>query len=242
MNKNNPQKIIEKTRDDYDLIAKEWDLSRNRASQLKINLVENIKAKSKVLDIGCGNALMLPFVLKKGAFYCGLDISKKLIGISKEKYKKETKEVKAKFIVGRAMELPFQDEEFDFVISFAVLHHIPSKEFRKKFFKEIIRISKPNTKVKITVWNLLNEWTNKRFDIENKLKGKNSGDVLIPWKATQGKTIDRYLHQFSGEELFSLAKDAGFKNIKINLFSRAGKRTENGEEMVLEAEKGSYAI
>ncbi len=236
MNKNNPQKIIEKIRDDYNLIAKEWDLSRNRASQLKVNLIKSVEPKSKVLDIGCGNALISPFVLKKSAFYYGLDISEKLIEISREKYKKEIEEEKVKFFVGQATELPFGDEEFDFVISFAVLHHIPSKEIRKKFFKEIMRISKPNAKIKIIVWNLLNEWTNKRFDIENKFKGKNSGDIFIPWKATQGKIINRYVHQFSEEELFSLAKNTGFENIKINLFNRAGKKTENGEEMVLEME------
>ncbi len=240
MSKNNPQKIIEKTRDDYDLIAKEWDLSRNRASQLKVNLVENIESKSKVLDIGCGNALMLPFVLKKDAFYCGLDISKNLIEISKKKYIKEIEEGKAKFIVGQATKPPFQNEEFDFVISFAVLHHIPSEELRKKFFKEIMRISKPNAKVKITAWNLYNEWASDRFNIGSQLAGKQSGDAIVPWKATQGKIINRYLHQFSKEELFSLAKKAGFKKIEIDFFSRAGERIENGEEMVLEMERVKY--
>ena len=240
MNKNNPQKIIEKTRNDYDLSAKEWDLSRNRASQLKINLVKNIESESKVLDIGCGNALMLPFVLEKSVFYCGLDISEKLIEISRKKYKKEIREKRVEFFVGQATELPFQNEEFDFLISFAVLHHIPSKELREKFFEETMRVSKPNAKIKIIVWNLLSEWTNKRFDIENKLKGKNSGDVIVPWKATQGKVINRYLHQFSKEELFSLAKDAGFENIEIDYYNRAGEKTENGEEMVLEMERIKY--
>ena len=237
MNKNNPQKIIEKTRDDYDLIAKEWDLSRNRASQLKINLVENIKPKSKVLDIGCGNALMLPFVLNKNASYCGIDISKKLIEISKKKYRKEIEKGRVEFFVGQATELLFGNEKFDFVISFAVLHHIPLEELRKKFFKEIMRVSKPNAKVKIIVWNLYNKWANDRFDIENKLKGKNSRNVFIPWKATQGKTINRFTHQFSKEELLFLAEDAGFENIEIDYYNRAGEKIENGEEMVLETER-----
>ena len=123
------------------------------------------------------------------------------------------------------------------MISFAVLHHIPSKKLQEKFFREIKRVSKPDAKVKIIVWNLYNEWTNKRFDIENKLKGKNSGEVFIPWKATQGKIVNRFIYQFSKEELLSLAKNAGFKNIKIDFFNRAGKRIKNGEEMVLEMER-----
>ena len=237
MNKNNSQKIIEKTRDDYDLIAKEWDLSRNRASKLKINLISEIKSKNKVLDIGCGNALMLPFVLEKGAFYSGLDISEKLIEIARKKYLKEVEQEKAELIVGQATNFPFKNNEFDLVISFAVLHHIPSKELRKKLFEEIKRVSKPNAKIKIIVWNLLSDWTNKRFNIKDQLDGKESGDVSIPWKATQGETIDRYYYQFSKKELLSLAKDVGFKNVETNFFNRAGEQKENGEEMVLKMER-----
>ena len=237
MNKNNPQNIIEKTRDDYDLIAKEWDLSRNRASKLKTDLISDIKSQNKVLDIGCGNALMLPFILEKGAFYSGLDISEKLIEIARKKYSKEVEQEKAELVVDQATELPFQDEKFDFVISFAVLHHIPSKELQEKFFKEIKRVSKPNAKVKIIVWNLLSNWANKRFNVENQLKGEKSGDVTVPWKATHGEIISRFVHQFSKEELLSFAEDAGFKNIEIDFFTRAGEKTKNGEEMVLEMER-----
>ena len=234
MNKNNSQKIIEKIRDDYDLIATEWDLSRNRASKLKTNLISDIEAGEKVLDIGCGNSLMAPFILEKRAFYFGLDISKNLIKISKEKYTKEIKNKKAKFVVGSATELPFKNKGFDFVISFAVLHHIPSKKLRKRFFEEIKRVSRPNAKIKIIVWNLYSEWANDRFNIASQLAEKQSGDVVIPWKATKNKIIDRYVHQFSEEELLFLAKNAGFKNIKIDFFNRAGEKIENGEEMVLE--------
>jgi len=237
MNKNNPQKTIKKVKDDYDLIAKEWNLSRNRVSGLKKSLMADIKDGDKVLDLGCGNALMLSSVLENGAIYVGLDLSEKMIEIAKEKYKKEIESNQASFFVGQATELLFQDEEFDFVMSFAVLHHIPSKELREKYFQEIKRVSAPNAKVKISVWNLLSEWPNNRFNIVNQLAGKKSGETIVPWKATSGKIIERYIYQFSKEELFSLAESAGFKNIKIDYFSRAGERIENGEEMVLEMEK-----
>ena len=138
--------------------------------------------------------------------------------------------------MGQATELPFKNKEFDFVISFATLHHIPSKELQEKFFREIKRVSKSRAKIKIIVWNLFSEWTKKRFDIGNKLKGKKSGEVFIPWKATQRKIINRFIYQFSEEELLSLAENAGFKNIKIDLFNRAGEKIKSGEEIVLEME------
>ncbi len=237
MDKNNSRKIIEKTRDDYNLIAKEWDLSRNRPSKIKTNLIRDIKHGTKVLDIGCGNALMLPFVFKEDAFYFGLDISEKLIEIARKKYAKEIKSGKAKFIVGQATNIPFENEKFDFIISFAALHHIPSEKLRKIFFEEIKRVLKPNAKAKITVWNLCNKWVNDRFQTRVMLAKNKNGDITVPWKATQGKIIERYVHQFSEEELLSLAKDTGFKNIKINFFKRAGERIKNGEEIVLEIQK-----
>ena len=237
MDKNNSQKIVEKIANDYNLIAREWDLSRNRPSKIKINLIRDIKHKAKVLDIGCGNALMLPFVLEKNAFYFGLDISENLIEIAENKYAKEIKGGKAKFIAGQATNLPFENKKFDFIISFAALHHIPSKKLRKVFFEEIKRVLKPNARAKITVWNLYNKWANDRFQTGVRLAENKSGDIIIPWKATQGKIIERYLHQFSKEELLSLAEDAGFKNIKIDFFNRAGGKMKNGEEIVLEIDK-----
>ena len=118
-----------------------------------------------------------------------------------------------------------------------MLHHIPSEKLRKRFFEKIKRVSRSNAKVKIVVWNLLNEWSNKRFDIKNQLKNKNSGDITVPWKATEGKIVNRYVHQFSKEELLPLAEKNGFRNIKIDYFNRAGEKIDNGEEMVLEMEK-----
>ena len=68
------------------------------------------------------------------------------------------------------------------------------------------------------------------------MAGKKSGETIVPWKATSGKIIERYIYQFSKEELFSLAENTEFKNIRIDFFNRAGEIVENGEEMVLEME------
>lgn len=232
----NSEKIVEKVRDDYNAIAKEWDISRSRPSGIKINLIEEIEPETEILDLGCGNGLMVPFILEKQAFYFGLDISENLIEICRDRYATEITEGRANFVVGNATDLPFSDQEFDFIISFAVLHHIPSEDLRKRYFSEIRRVLRPGGKVKIIVWNLFNSWGNIRFDIGNQLKGEKSGDVTIPWRGTLGQLINRYVHQFSVEELESLARSSGFEKIKIGYYDRAGQVIENGEEIVLELE------
>ena len=237
MQENDSQRMVDKVKSDYNLIAKEWDLSRNQPSRVKLNLMSEVEADTLVLDIGCGNGLIFPYIREKGAFYSGLDISENLIGIARERYAGEIEAGKAKFVVSEATELPFKDNEFDFVISFAVLHHLPSEELRKKFFEEIFRVLRPQGKVKITVWNLFNDWAKSRFDIGSQLEDKISGDVTIPWKGTRGAIVNRYVHQFSKEELHSLAEGAGFSEILIDFFNRAGERTDNGEEIVVEMKK-----
>ncbi|MFA7169842.1 MAG: class I SAM-dependent methyltransferase [Candidatus Paceibacterota bacterium] len=227
-------KMTEKVRSDYNLIAKEWDLSRGRPSQIKLNLIREVEEGTELLDVGCGNGLMFPYISEKGSYYFGVDIAENLIEIARERYANKIAEGRARFEVGDATDLPVKDDEFDFVISFAVLHHIPSEKLRKKFFDEIQRALRPNGKVKITVWNLSNDWARDRFDIGSQLAGKASGDVTIPWKGTQGEFINRYVHQFSKEELYVLAEDSGFFDIRINYFNRAGEKVENGEEMILE--------
>jgi SAM-dependent methyltransferase len=234
MSQTDPQKIVKKVKDDYNLIAREWDQSRSRPSQIKLNLIGDLPTGATVLDIGCGNGLMLPFLLKKEAYYVGVDIAENLIDIAEERYMGAIESGRVRFVIGEATELPVRDEEFDFIISFAVLHHLPSPLLHKKFFEEIRRVLRPNGRVKITVWNLFNEWASGRFDIGSQLEGKISGDVTVPWKGTRGAIVNRFVHQFSEEELRALAEGAGFSDVRIGYYDRAGKRKENGEEIVLE--------
>lgn len=234
MIEHDPQKMVEKVKSDYNLISREWDLSRTRPSQLKLNLVRDVEEGMQVLDVGCGNALMFPYLAEKGAFYFGVDIAENLVEIARERYASEIESGRARFVVGNATELPVQDDEFDFVISFAVLHHLPSVELRRKFFDEIQRALRPNGRVRITVWNLCNEWAKSRFDVGTQLEGKTDGDVFIPWKGTQGQLINRYVHQFSKEELYLLAEGSDFFDVRIDHYNRAGEKTENGEELVIE--------
>lgn len=234
-------RIIRKTRANYNLISKAWALSRFRPSPLKIKLMRAIKKGTRVLDLGCGNGLMAPEVIRLGGIYTGLDISEKLLNIAKKTFSKEIIAKKMKFVVGDAIRPPFKKDNFDFIFSFAVMHHIPSEDFRLKFLKEIWRVLKPKGKAVIVNWNLLNDWSDKKYNITEQLKKiaseLDAGDVSVPWKATKGKIIKRYIHIFLREEILSLARRAGFKKIKLSYHDRFGAMEKNGEEQVLLLQK-----
>jgi len=241
MNKTKALQIIRKTRAIYNTIAKEWDASRFKPSPLKIMLVKGVKSGYRVLDLGCGNGLMARDVIARGGQYFGLDISAKLIAIAKKRNKELVKKSGIKFAVGNALKMPYKNNFFDFVFSFAVMHHVPSEEQRIKFLSEIKRVLKPGRTAVIKNWNLLSPWANKKYKIGMQLKenkpGFDSGDVVIPWKATAGKIFDRYLHHFSDAELRRLAKAAGFKNCRITYYSREGRKKNNGEDQEMEIKK-----
>jgi len=237
MDNRKASRIIRETRDIYNSIAKEWDISRERPSGVKMKALKFVKPGDRVLDLGCGNGFMTPFILERGGIYEGTDISKNLIMIARKKYRQEIKNKLVNFKVGEATKLPYADKSFDMVISFAVLHHIPSPNLRQKFFKEAARVLKPGGRGVVIVWNLLNDWTNKRFKIQEQLAKQDCGDVQVPWKATEGKVFSRYLYQFKKSEIILLAKNAGLKNVRTEYFNRAGDKTANGEELVLTFKK-----
>jgi len=237
MEKRKALSIINETKRNYNLIAKDWNNSRGFPSPVKIKMLQGIKKGWRVLDVGCGNGLMAGEAIKRGGRYFGSDISAKLISLAKKKYAGEIKKKKAQFFVADALNLPFKKNQFDFIFSLSVIHHIPSAELRRKFLEEIFRVLKPRAKAVITTWNLLEDWARERFDIKNQLKnipaGYDKGDAYVTWKGTRGMVVARYLHHFTDVEIKKLAQSAGFKKIKIEYRDRFGKKKKNGDTIVL---------
>lgn len=202
MDKEYAQYLLTKVRKDYNLISGDFSRTRKYPWPEIRFLFDDVKEGDKVLDLGCGNGRFSEFL--KGTDYTGVDNSSGLIEEAKKKYPQ------LKFVKADALNLPFSDNSFDFVFSIALLHHIPSKELRIKFLKEVKRVLKG--KLIITVWkfhmrkekHLLLKYTILKILGKNKLDFK---DILEPW----GKKTQRYYHWFSKRELVKLAEEAGFK-------------------------------
>ena len=162
-------------------------------------------AGEKILDLGCGNGRLLEFLKDKKIDYIGVDFSEKLITAAKKKFPK------ARFQRADALNLPFPKNFFDKIYSIAVLHHIPSEEFRLQFLKEAKRILKPEGLLILTVWKfhqakelyLIFKYTILKLIGKSKLGWK---DIFEPW----GKKVDRYYHCFSKRELIKLVRKSGF--------------------------------
>ncbi len=220
MDKKFAQKLIAKTRDDYNKIAEPFSSSRSAFNwshvAAAIEKLQIIKS-SKVLDLGCGNGRVLDILGKFEINYTGLDLSPKLIDLAQKKYPAE------KFIVGNLLDTPFLENEFDLVLSLATLHHIPSEEQRISAFSEIYRVLKPSGMVLITVWYF---WDKPKFKEEMTAKLLNQksnkanleyGDFLKPWKDNQGNILaERYFHAWEKDELKELLAQVGFIDIRLS--------------------------
>ena len=120
----------------------------------------NLSGESKILDIGCAKGFMLydftrliPEITVRG-----IDISEYAIKNAKE-------EVKDYVEVGNAVDLPFEDDSFDLIISITTLHNLEKNDL-KRALKEIMRVTKKDAfitvdayrneeeKMRMQAWNL----------------------------------------------------------------------------------------
>jgi ubiquinone/menaquinone biosynthesis C-methylase UbiE len=220
MKKDYANEILEMSRSGYEEIARNFSQTR-KVFWEELNFLGNyIKDGDEVLDIGCGNGRFLEVLNGKVFQYTGIDNSESLIS-----YAKKWQGDKGKFVCASALDLPFENKQFDAAVSFGVLHHIPSKKYRGEFLNEAHRVLKKDGLLILTVWNL---WNNRITPVikkhaVQKLLGKSKldfKDVFLPFGKKEGV---RYLHAFTKGELKKLLQNSGFKIEDFQIISRRGK-------------------
>ena len=108
---------------------------------------EQYKGK-KVLEIGVGTGSDHLQFAKAGAILTGIDITPKSIELTKKNL--ELHGYHSNLLVADAENLPFEDNTFDIVYSFGVLHHIPDTQ---KVVNEIYRVLNPGGKTIIALYH-----------------------------------------------------------------------------------------
>lgn len=117
----------------------------------------NLDKSSKILDIGCGKGFLVKDLLDLGMDSYGLDISEYAV-------KNCENDVKGRIHLGNAVNLPFSNNTFDFVISINCIHNLNKKNCIKAL-REITRVAKSNKSfVQVDSYNnveeksLLKDW------------------------------------------------------------------------------------
>jgi len=143
-----------------------WETRYNHLLRILMvdNISKSIKKKGKALDVGCSVGGQ-SFVMERAGFdVLGIDVGSKNL----KKAQAWAKEIgsKARFEVGNALDLSFDDESMDLVLASEVLEHI---EDNKKAAREIYRITKKGGHIIYTVPNAIsNYWMRKKRQYKRK--------------------------------------------------------------------------
>lgn len=113
----------------------------------KIFPYEKYKNK-KVLEIGCGLGTMLMNWSKNGSECTGVDLNPTSVTQSKKRF--EIHNIDADIRLEDANNLTFDNESFDYVWSWGVLHHSPNLELS---INELFRVLKPGGEFGIMLYN-----------------------------------------------------------------------------------------
>jgi tRNA (uracil-5-)-methyltransferase TRM9 len=226
--------------DFYQTVAQEFSDSRNYYWHAWDDLLLIIKSLGinhqplKVLDIGCGNGRFAKFLsekLEKNCEYIGIDNSSKLLNIAKENsknYKNPNntyKFIKQDIITGLLKNKKITNQQFDLIIIFGVMHHIPSFDLRKKLFKQLeSNLISNNSYLISSFWQFTKSprFQKKNHDPSSVNINPNNlekNDYIIDW--LRGKKAFRYFHFTDKNEVKKLVENTDLK-ISKQFFADGG--------------------
>ncbi len=207
--------LIELNHQFYQTFAQHFSATRQRLQPGVAQIVDAIPRAASLLDLGCGNGLLALRLADQGytGTYIGIDTSPNLIEIARSQNLDN-----AQFLVADVTSTNWDNvlpiDHFDFILSFALMHHIPSKLLRTQFLKKVRGLLTPEGRFVHSNWQFLNSekltsriqpW--KKIGLTEEMVDEN--DYLLDWR--HGGEGLRYVHYFTNIELLSLANQTGFK-------------------------------
>lgn len=199
-----------------------------------LKLLGNVKGK-KILDVGCGPGIYARILTEAGASVKGIDFSKKFISIAKNEAPK------ALFTLGDAEKLPYQNKEFDIVLSTLMLGHFENWD---NIFSEIKRVLKNNCIFIFSIKNPITSSMQKRkwffrsfrevvdyFNekwVSNKWRRENRGNTITSYVSEHHKTYSTIIKTIIKNSFEIIDYEDARPLLKAkNLFPKEYKRTIN---------------
>ncbi len=140
----------------YESFATQFDSAMNMYdTQKRVDVFFNeilkghdLKNKN-VLDAGCGTGWFSKAAVERGGEVTSLDVGEKLL-------QQVAQKCQTNRVIGSVLDLPFEENVFDFVISSEVIEHTPNP---KKAIEEMYRVLKPGGTLVLSTPNIFWYWT-----------------------------------------------------------------------------------
>lgn len=219
MNPNTQKKLLEINQNFYDTFASSFSDTRHQVQPGVRKLVERMITSDSILDVGCGNGTLARILSARSyrGSYLGVDMSKELL-VNAKKLLENPSQGDFHFHVIDLSKNEWHQalpvKSFDWLVSFAVLHHIPGKKLRQDIVRSFASLTSKESYVALSVWQWQNSprlskrilpWSTVGLTEE----AVDEGDVLLDWRARETIGL-RYVHTFNEAELAALAEQAGF--------------------------------
>lgn len=126
----------------YDPLVEKMSFGRERRFREKTLRWLALAPGQEILDIGCGTGSLTLMIAEQlgGGGVIGIDAAPRMITIARKKAEK--RKLAARFAVGVAEDLEFDDECFDSVVNSMFAHHI-NHDLKERAFAEMYRVLKP---------------------------------------------------------------------------------------------------
>ena len=162
-----------------------------------------ITKDASVLEVGCGNGRSIFDILPKTKNVTGIDHDKKAVADTKNNFSRYPS---IKILKADAAQLPFDSEEFDFVICMITFANFADKKF--KALEEMRRVLKDSGKIIISVFseNALEERMRVYKTSGVKIKEVKNGTVIF-----DESLGDNISEQFTKEQLENIFSKVNLK-------------------------------
>lgn len=95
------------------------------------------EAEGAILDVGCGNGLVLSRISERFSRVCGVDYAEAMIDLARRLVPR------GEFAVGEAAVVDFPDKTFARVLCYSIFHYFPDEAYAHRAHSELIRVCAP---------------------------------------------------------------------------------------------------
>ncbi len=201
-------------------------------------VLAGIAAGARVLEAGCGDGKVGRALARAGAgAYVGLDASEAML----ERAKRYTSTVLPGFVylLADLISPKWSDvlagQSFDWVLSFALFHHLPSYDLRAGLLQTLAHHLAPGGRIALSNWRFMRSERVKQRIVPWAAVGRSAADVeprdyLLSWER-KGQHGLRYLHLLEEPEAKRMAAEAGLQVVET--FSADGVTGDLSEYVVM---------
>lgn len=232
------QRLAELNRAFYDAHGEAFAESRPRLAPGVLRVLAGIAPPARVLEAGCGDGKAGRWLARHapGAVYLGLDVSPVLLDRAR-RLSPAGLAFRPVDLLAEGWPAALGAGRFDWVLAFAVLHHLPGAAARAGVVRALAGLLAPAGRLAISNWQFTRSPRLRRrmadwAEIGLEAADVEPGDHLLHWERA-GRRGLRYVHALEQAEARALADQAGLSVEAV--FQDDGHGRDLAEYLVLRA-------